>query len=204
MNVFNTATRGYIERLERLRHLMTSSGLEMIAIVPGPTLQYLCGVSWHLSERPLIAFFPAQGDPAMIIPILEIPKIQDVAPFPIRFFIYNDVEGYVPAFEQACRALALDGLHVGVEGMKMRYAEGALLQKYAPTAHIEIADDAIISLRLIKEAAEVDAMRHAVAVSEAALDATLTEVKIGMTEIEVMNLLLNHMAAFVSGGHAFD
>ena len=99
----DTATRGYIERLERLRHLMTSSSLEMIAIVPGPTLQYLCGVSWHLSERPLIAFFPAQGDPAMIIPILEIPKIQDVAPFPIRFFIYTDVEGYVPAFEQACR-----------------------------------------------------------------------------------------------------
>src|SRR5258707_12171628 len=101
-------------RLEKLRTIAQHSNFDAVALVPGPTLMYLTGVSYHLSERPIVLFIPTSGDPAMLIPTLEVPKIVDAAPFPIRLFSYSDNDGYHPAFEQVCRALALAGKHWAV------------------------------------------------------------------------------------------
>jgi Xaa-Pro dipeptidase len=204
MQTVTSTTSTLTARLEKLRRAVQSSNYAAIALVPGPTLTYLTGVSYHLSERPLVAFFPAEGDPVMIIPALELPKIADVAPFPIRFFSYTDSEGYHPAFEQACKALHLEGKRVGVEGLKMRVLEGQTIQRYAVGSTVLASDETIISLRLHKEADEIAAMRQAIRVSEKALEEMLAKVRIGMTERQITNMLLNTMAEFGSGGNAFD
>lgn len=204
MQTTTSTTSTLTARFEKLRRIAQASNYAAIALVPGPTLTYLTRVSYHLSERPLVAFFPVEGDPVMVIAALELPKIADVAPFPIRFFSYTDGEGYHPAFEQACKALQLEGKKVGVEGLKMRVLESQTIQRYAPGSQILAADDTIISLRLYKEPDEIAAMRQAIAVSERALEETLSKVRIGMTERQITNILLNTMAELGSGGNAFD
>lgn len=192
------------ERMERLRQIVREGGYEAAALNPSPTLKYLTKISYHLSERPVILFIPAHGDAAMIIPQLELPKIADNPPFPTRFFSYTDTDGYLGAFEQACKALGLAGKRLAVEGLKMRVLEGQLIQKYAPNCTVISADAEIMRLRLYKSADEIAAMREAIRVTEAALDATLPKVRPGMTEQQVTNLLLNAMAELGSGGNAFD
>src|SRR5215813_512700 len=103
-STMNTLTE---TRLSKLRELIQEASYDAVVLVPGSTLRYLTSVSYHLSERPILLIIPTVGDAAMIIPTLEVPKIIDVLPFPIRFFSYTDSDGYRPAFDQAFKALGL-------------------------------------------------------------------------------------------------
>src|SRR5256885_10066923 len=158
-------------RLNRLKEIARSAALDGVAFVPGSNLFYLTGARFHLMERPTILLIPTESNPAMIIPSLEVSKIADDAPFPIRFFSYTDAEGYMPAFEQAADALGLTGKRLGVEGFKMRILEGKLFQRLG--CMVNSADDTLAALRLKKDADEIAAMRKAIAISEIALDTTV-------------------------------
>ncbi len=200
-STMNTLTE---TRLGKLRELAQEAGYDAVVLVPGSTLTYITSVSYHLSERPILLIIPAAGDAAMIIPTLEVPKIIDVLPFPIRFFSYTDNDGYRPAFEQAFKALGLSNRKIGVEGLQMRVLEGQLIQQYTPGCTVIAADETLMRIRLYKEEAELAAMRKAIAISEAALEKTLARVRVGMTEQQIMNILLNEMAELDGGSNAFD
>jgi Xaa-Pro dipeptidase len=187
-------------RLNRVREIARRASLDGVAFVPGANLFYLTGASFHLMERPTILLVLPEGDPAMIIPSFEVSKIAGDPPFPIRYFTYTDAEGHLPAFEQIARALALAGKRIGVEGFKMRILEGKLFQRLG--CQVNSADDAIAALRIKKDAAEIAAMRKAIAVSEIALEATVREVRPGMTERQIASLLLNALSDAGGEGNA--
>ncbi|HLY25729.1 MAG TPA: Xaa-Pro peptidase family protein [Aggregatilineales bacterium] len=191
-------------RFDKLRDATRQAGYDVTALVPGPTLRYLTGVSYHVMERPIILFFPVNAEPAMIVPYMELDKMKEADPFPIRFFPYSDAEGYLGAFEQACKALDLAAKRIAVEGLKMRVLEGQLIERYGQGCTVVSADDAITGIRLHKATDEVTAMRKAIAISEKALDATLPHIHIGMTEQQIMNILLNELTMLGGGGNAFD
>ncbi|MCC7206118.1 MAG: aminopeptidase P family protein, partial [Anaerolineae bacterium] len=124
---------------------------------------------------------------------------------PFRWFAYNDTEGPEPAIQQACRALNLagNGKRLGVEGLTMRVLEGQLLQRYAPGAVVEHAEEALMPLRLHKTPDEIAAMRRAIAATEQALEETAAEVRPGMTERQVSVMLLKALQAAGGGEDAF-
>jgi Xaa-Pro dipeptidase len=191
-------------RFDKLRRIVRKAGLDVAALVPGPNLFYLTGLAFHLMERPLILLVPAEGDPAVIIPALEVQKTTAAVSFPIRIFSYSDTEGHLPAFEQACQTLGLAGKRIGVEGLKMRVVEGQLFQRYAPGCTIDAADETLMWLRMHKDATEIARMRLAIGISEAALDETLAGVHSGMTERRITTLLLGAMAKAGSEANAFE
>ena len=198
------AIEKFHSRLNKLRTIIAHAGLDAAALAPGSNLVYLTGIKYHLSERLHVFIIPAEGDPAMILPELEIPKIRDFSAYPVQLFPYADTEGPEGAFEAACKALSLGGKRIGVEGFKMRFVEGMQLRKYAPGCHIESADDTLALLRIHKDADEIGSLRKAIAVSEAALDAILPNVHVGMTERHVANMLILAMIDAGSSGEAFE
>ncbi len=200
----SSSTASSVARLDKLRRIVRKAGLDVAALVPGANLFYLTGLSFHLMERPLILLVPPEGDPAAILPALEVQKTTAAAAFPIRIFSYSDVEGHLPAFEQACQALGLAGKRIGVEGLRMRVVEGQLFQRCAPGCTIDAADDALMWLRMHKDAAETARMRQAIAISESALEETLAGVQPGLTERRIVTLLLSAMVNAGSEGNAFD
>ncbi|MCC7446398.1 MAG: aminopeptidase P family protein [Anaerolineae bacterium] len=193
-----------LPRLAKLQAIIRQAGLDAAAFVPGPNIFYLTGVSFHLSERPTILIVPATGEAAMILPSLEMPKIVDAAPFPMRFFSYTDSEGAQPAFERACQGLNLSGQKLGVEGLRMRVLEGQLFARYASGCVVTAADDVLMKLRLHKDQDEIEAMRRAIALSQKALDATLAQIHPGMTERQIVNILLMALSEQGSDGNAFE
>ncbi len=178
-----------VERLQRLQERAARDGLDCVALVPGANLLYLTGLSFHLSERPVVAFFPVDAPPAILLPALEVPKLETALcaldPFP-----YTDEEGPALAFHQASVALELAEARIGVEGLRMRLMEARYLERYAPGCELVSADDVLSDLRARKDAREVDQMRRAVDVVETALRATLDQIEIGMTEREVAGVLM--------------
>jgi len=176
------------ERLNRLDNVLASSGLDALALNPGPSLVYLTGLHFHLMERPVVAIFAAGQDPVLVLPELEMLKVEGLS---VCAFPYGENPAtWTEVFRRALDSLDLNGRRVGVEPRQMRLLEFRYLQAAAPAADFPDASDVVSRLRVRKDAAEVAAMRKAVQIAQAALEATLPLVKVGMTEQELAGELV--------------
>lgn len=171
--------------MSRIRRLDTA-GVDCIALVPGPNMVYLTGLHFHLSERPVMAFFPASGQPALLAPAFEAIKTEH-APQPIdwRLFTYTDEDGPDAACARACAALGLSGKRLAVERLTMRVLELEMVRRDAPGVQVVAAEPLLAALRMVKDADELALMRQAAAMAEEALAHALKTVCPGMTEQEI-------------------
>ncbi len=189
---------GKPSRLTRLRAVVDEAGLDAIAVVPGPNMVYLTGLSFHLSERPVMLLLPAGGGkPRLILPVLEQAKAEETG---YQLFTYDDVAGPAQAILAALVSMRLAGKRLGVEGRRIRYLELELLAQSGRAPEVVGADEVFASLRMRKDAAEIDAMRLAVDTAQQAVLAMLRQIRVGMTEQEVANQLT--MQILRAGGDA--
>jgi Xaa-Pro dipeptidase len=183
-------------RLEKLSASLRTSGLNAVALNPGPTLTYLTGLHFHLMERPVVLLVATGQDPAIVLPELEMLKV-DQMPFPVQAFSYGENPSeWEAAFRRAAQSLGLDGQRIGVEPRQMRLLEFRYVKSGAPEADYPDASDVLGALRVKKDKEEIEAMRKAVRVAQNALEATIPSIKIGMTEkelaAELVTQLLKH------------
>ena len=197
----------HTDRLFRLAERTAAHGFDAVVLVPGPNLFYLTGLSFHLSERPILAVFPVDGPPAIVLPALEAAKVEQ-ADIELEAFPYSDEEGHTVAFQRACAALELADSILGVEALQMRLLEVRLLERYAPGCRLLPADDAAApltaELRMCKDAHEIGQMRRAIAITETALRATMRQAEAGMTEKQVAALLKVEMLRAGGEGMSFS
>ena len=157
-------------------------------------MQYLTGISFHLSERPIAAIFPVNGTAAMILPVLEKAKVHNLS-FETRVFAYEDTTGPAHAFSQALLWLGSSVECLGVEGRRMRFLEIELLGSNERLKLVD-ADPTFAKLRMRKDENEIDNMRRAVDIAEKALAATLPILRPGAQEKEIATeLTLQLMSA---------
>ncbi len=193
----------YDTRLQTMRQIIRDAGLDAVALVPGANLYYMTGQPLHLMERPTVGLYRAQGDPILILPALEKDKFA-APPYPLELFTYSDEEGPAGAFEGALAALNPGAGRLGVEGLRMRFAETRLLAQHAPGAELADADDALAALRLRKGPAEIEAMRQAIQISQDALRAVVGMVRPGMDERSIANTLQVEMLQRGGESPAFE
>src|SRR3989304_1147955 len=90
---------------------------------------------------------------------------------------------------QACASRGLPGRRIGIEPLRFRVYELRLLEQASPGSPLVSAAGALGALRAAKDDSEVVAIRHAVAIAEAALAASLPLIRMGMTERELASEL---------------
>ena len=179
-----------LARLNNLTASLRTSKLDAVILNPGPTLTYLTGLQFHLMERPVVLFVAPDKDPVLVLPELELPKV-DLFPYKVQAFAYGELPSeWDDAFRKAAQALGLDGKRIGVEPRQLRLLEFRHVKAGAPEAEYPDASDVLSQLRLKKDKAEVDAMRRAVKIAQDALEATIPLIKIGMTEKELASELV--------------
>jgi Xaa-Pro dipeptidase len=177
-------------RITCLRQTMEEKNLEAIALLPGPSLFFLSGLSFHLLERPIVSFFTIRHDPLFIVPELERSKVEN-CPLEIDVLDYGeDQASRLEAFDSAGKKLRLEGSRIGIEPLVMRAFELRLLEGAIPSATFVSADDIVSELRLNKDETEIETMRKAVEVAEIALKETVDRVKTGMSELELASELV--------------
>ncbi|NLF00040.1 MAG: aminopeptidase P family protein [Anaerolineales bacterium] len=188
--------------MARLSAEAAGRGLDAVAIMPGPNLTYLLGLSYHLSERPILALLPLDGPAAIVLPKLEAAKIS-TASLDLQVFAYTDEEGYAAAFRDACAATKLAARTVGVEALRIRLVELRLLEQHAPCIRFIRAEDTLASLRSHKDAHEIEQVRRAVQFTEAALETAVRQLRVGTTERELAARLTIEMLRLGADGPAF-
>jgi Xaa-Pro dipeptidase len=172
-------------RHARLAVALLNSGLDALVLNPGPTLTYLTGLEFHLSERPVVAIFRPHSQPILILPELEGAKLANL-PLPVQAFPYGEnPAGWANVFKQGVLAARLNPAKVGVEPTRLRYLELRLLEDAAHDAGFVSAEGVIAEMRMIKDDQEIQAMRKAVQIAQDALLATLPAIRPGKTEQEI-------------------
>jgi len=175
----------HLARLKRLQVALAQSNFDGAVTIAGPNLFYLTGLSFHLSERPTVGFFPAHGDPVLVAGNLEESKVTNGKPYPLRAFYYNDSDGPSAAFREAAQVLRFGKARLGVESRRMRVMELRLVEDAFLNPRIDAAEAIFAALRMTKDAQELALMRTAVQIAERAMLATLPTIRVGQTEREI-------------------
>jgi Xaa-Pro dipeptidase len=180
-------------RFDRLNASLRTSDLDSVILNPGPTLTYLTGLHFHLMERPVVLFFAKDQDPAIVMPELELQKVASL-PYKLQVFAYpENPSEWADVFRKAAQALGLTrsgGKRIGVEPRQLRLLEFRHVKAGAPEAEYPDASEVLVGLRLRKDQTEVEAMRRAVKIAQDALEATIPQISIGMTEKELASELV--------------
>lgn len=179
-----------LPRLEKLDALLASAKVDAAVLIPGPTLFYLTGLSFHLMERPVVAVFPRLGDPVIILPELEAGKLQcdrvGLRPFPYA----EDEASRTAAFKAAARSLRTLQPRLAVERRRMRLIELDLLEEAFQKVE-RVDGDALLSpLRACKDDQELEAMREAVRIAELAMRNALPQLRTGVSERDFASEIL--------------
>ncbi|MFK7994943.1 MAG: M24 family metallopeptidase [Granulosicoccus sp.] len=186
------------DRYEGLRAIAASEGLDAIALVPGANFSRLFGQEFHQNERPLVVVIPTVGAPSAIVPNLELDSFSAVN-FEGEVYDWRDQDGFQAAFDALMQNNTLTTL--GVEGQVMRVFVDQAFRKSQSGLAIKDAQKAIASLRLRKNADELNAIRRAIRISETALANTIDQVKAGMNERAIESILVQQL--FASGAQDF-
>ena len=182
-----------------LRKVAIDLGVDAVALVPGANFTRALGQSFHTNERPFVVVITANGPDFAIVPNLELGSWAQTG-FEGAVFDWRDQDGYQAAFEALAAELHIQTL--AVEGQVMRVFTYHALQAAMPQLVMTDGEKAISDLRAVKTDADIAAMQAAIDISEAALAQTLDQVRIGQTETQIEQMLVQ--ALFANGADSLS
>jgi Xaa-Pro dipeptidase len=173
------------ERQARLAVVLQDAKLDAIALNAGPSLTYLTGLYFHLSERPILGLFTATGAPVIILPELEAGKVSGL-PFPIQAYPYGEnPETWQAVVQEGLQAARIPGNRIGLEPRQIRMLELDLLKAANPEIEFFAGDASTAELRVRKDEVELANIRQAIRVAQNAITSILEKIQIGVTEREL-------------------
>ncbi len=175
-------------------------GVDAVALVPGPNFTRALNQSFMSHERPFMMVIRANGAPAALVPNLEL-RSWDLVGFEGAVFDWRDQDGYGAAF--AALLLHLEIGSIAVEGQIMRVFVHHALKNAQPDLRIIDGETAISGLRMVKTPDDIAAMKQAIEISERALERTLSNVRLGQTEKEIEQALIQALFSEGAEDQAF-
>lgn len=184
----------YLDRLARVRSAMADLGVDVLLLSVGHDLPYLTGYYAMPLERLTMLVVPRDADATMIVPRLEAPRVVDQpGVFDLRpWEETEDPTAIVAGLVDGARSIAVG------DQMWARFLVELL--PLLPGAAFRRAVDVVGPLRMVKDAAEIDAL----AAAGASVDLIAAQLQageiplVGRTEAEVSTDL---GARIVAGGH---
>ncbi|MDG3016027.1 Xaa-Pro peptidase family protein [Speluncibacter jeojiensis] len=185
----------YRARLERAAALAREAGLDGLVVGTGPDLRYLTGSRAHSFERLTALVVPADGGtPTVVVPRLELASLTDSAVAELGLPLNDWVDGVDP-YALVTRALPV-GARIAVDEALPALHLIPLADRFGTTPIL--ATGVLRRLRMIKDDAEVEALRRAGAAIDRVHARTGEWLRPGRTEAEVA---ADISAAIVAEGH---
>ena len=169
---------------------MEQRGIDAMALNAGPSLTYLTGLHFHLTERPVVLLAAPGKKPILVVPELEQKKLDQTAGSLDAFTYQENPAGWGDVFRQGLAELNLEGKKIGIEPRQLRLIEYNYLSSGDGRLIFTDASSIIASLRSVKDQTEIESIRQAVRIAQEALKATLPLARIGMSEKELANELV--------------
>jgi Xaa-Pro aminopeptidase len=144
------------ERLERVRAAVRAAGLDAVLLTPGPDLRYVTGYDAKQLERLTCLVVPAEGDPALFLPRLELPAAEAAIELDLEMIPTGETDdafALVAGRLEGARTVGLSDRMWALFVLRFRDA--------LPGARQVLASSVLRELRMRKTPAEVAALREA-------------------------------------------
>jgi Xaa-Pro aminopeptidase len=186
----------YAARMARAQARMRELGVDVLLLSTGADLPYLTGYEAMPLERLTMLVVPADGDAVLVIPRLEAPRVVE-QPDTFEVFPWEETDDPIEIVAGLVDAIGEDTTSAAVGDHT--WARFVLdLQRALPDVAFRRAVDVTGPLRIVKDAAEVDALRAAARVVDDVAGAMRARPFAGRTELDVHRELVERM---LEGGH---
>ncbi|MCW4353063.1 Xaa-Pro peptidase family protein [Hoyosella sp. YIM 151337] len=185
----------YAERIRKAQSHAAAAGLAGLLISPGPDLQYLAGSRMSSFERLTCLVIPADGDPAVVVPRLEVAALRGSPIDALGIELRPWVDGDDP-YLLVRSALASEGRVAIADAMPALHA--IPLARVTSERPLELATPVLRELRMIKDDAELAALRAAGAAIDRVHARMAEFVQAGRTEAQAA---ADITAAIIEEGH---
>lgn len=186
-----TSLSVYEDRIRRAQAEMTKRGIDYLLIGPSSDLFYLLWFNAHLSERLNLLVIPQSGKPSYVVPTLEAPLVANRSSL-------ADMEVWTETEAPADRVAHVIG---NATGKTIAVADQLWsvflirMQDAIPGAKWSSANDVMRSLRMCKDAYEIEMMTEVARRTDAAwTEFTESGPISGLTETQAMERLQSFMA----------
>jgi Xaa-Pro aminopeptidase len=196
------------EKITTLRNAMKEAGVNFVALIPGSNLKYLTGFTPMLTKRVALGLFPLSGDPVFVLPSLEAPNAR-LHLGDIKIYEWDDANGAAAAVAEALKSLGASGNTIaGVEYTAMRVNDLKIIEQAAVQLGITLDTKDITPLigsqRMVKSAEEIELMREAGRIIDKALEASVAQIREGMTEKELSAICAKEIIRAGGDGESFE
>ena len=188
----------YVARLERVRQLMHTAGLDFLVIGPSADVVYLTGAHLRLSERMAVLIVPQLAPPVMVVPFFEAAGLHDLPPdVRVRTWTETENPGAIAASVIADTMHGTPGEMNITIGVSERLWSVFLLRLQAelPRASFTSAGPVLGEARVIKSAREIEMMTRAGAVLDEVFAQFAGEQFSGRSEVDISNSIVKMLEA---------
>jgi len=190
-------------RYSRTRALMAERGLDAMLITERLNYQYYSG---HRSEqcavdkiRSYMVVLPKDGEPTLITMPFEVAQVEQTS-YVTDIRTTGGLTGHPEFIAGVLKDLGLSKARIGCELGREQYLGISYLglqevMRGLPEADFVDAADVILSVRNVKSPQEIEYLRRASVISAEAQKKTFGQVRAGMTENEVAQVLRENLVA---------
>ena len=199
----------YVKRYARTQQIIREHGIDALFLTQRQNLRYFAGLrdgGWDAHHFYFLTILPAEGEPVLMAAngfdnLMKQCWIDDIRYWPWHKEFYMAKESH--SISLVIDTLTERGLDTGVIGMElgpdMHVNLGQLhfdsLRQGLANAKIMDGSDAVWEIRSVKSRAEIDRLRKAVDISVKGVRAGFENLKPGMTEKQVVDVMLSVMCA---------
>jgi len=177
-------------RIEKAQRFLTEQKIGALILDAGTSLEYFTGISWHQSERPMIAIIPAKGDTRYVCPGFEEARLRELIKIGKDVYAWQEDES---PYKQIAVALKDAGIQSGNIGMEERLRFFILdgIRKEASHLNYTSGDTVTMPCRMIKSTAELSLMQKASDITTAAIKVGISQLQEGMEPAELSAIIDN-------------
>lgn len=180
----------FAERRARAQEELGRRGLDLLVATPGTNFLYLTGGNPGRSERLIALLLPHAGEAVVIAPRFEVERVR-------RGSTVADVRGWEEEEDPFALAgrIATQWRRAGRLGLEPSTDYASYLRLAAALPRWQVADGGPVfeRLRIIKQPVELDLVRRAIRITQEAIAATFTQLRVGMTERDVAGVVSREM-----------
>jgi Xaa-Pro aminopeptidase len=153
-----------IDRVRRAQQATADAGIDALLLTPGADLRYLTGYDATALERLTCLILPADGDPVLVVPLLERPAAlaSPVSRLDLEVVAWNETDDPFRLVADRLRSYGQGGVPGQVGVANRMWAEQVLrFRDVLPETELTLSSTVLRALRMRKSPAEVDALRRA-------------------------------------------